>query len=142
MDAFVFKGHICDSIDRNHLRILEHHYLVCEDGRSKGVFPTLPAAYAAVPVEDFGDRLIIPGLIDLHLHAPQFSFRGLGMDMELLDWLNTHTFPEESKYRDLAYAELAYSQLTAHLIHSETTRACLFATVHVPATELLMEKLE
>ena len=118
MDAFVFKGHICDSIDRNHLRILEHHYLVCEDGRCKGVFPTLPAAYAAVPVEDFGDRLIIPGLIDLHLHAPQFSFRGLGMDMELLDWLNTHTFPEESKYRDLAYA------------------------VHVAATELLMEKLE
>lgn len=142
MDAFVFKGHICDSIDRNHLRILEHHYLVCEDGRCKGVFPTLPAAYAAVPVEDFGDRLIIPGLIDLHLHAPQFSFRGLGMDMELLDWLNTHTFPEESKYRDLAYADLAYSQLTAHLIRSETTRACLFATVHVPATELLMEKLE
>lgn len=142
MDAFVFKGHICDSIDRNHLRILEHHYLVCEDGRCKGVFPTLPDRYAALPVEDFGDRMIIPGLVDLHLHAPQFSFRGLGMDMELLDWLNTHTFPEESKYQDLAYAEVAYSQLTAHLVRSETTRACLFATVHVPATELLMEKLE
>lgn len=71
-----------------------------------------------------------------------FPSGGLGWTWKLLDWLNTHTFPEESKYRDLAYAELAYSQLTAHLIRSETTRACLFATVHVPATELLMEKLE
>ena len=91
---------------------------------------------------DYGDRLIIPGMTDLHLHAPQFSFRGLGMDMELLDWLNTNTFPEEAKYADLDYARTAYSQFVAHLRRSETTRACIFATVHVPATQLLMELME
>ena len=50
-----------------------------------------------IPVEDVGDKLIIPGLTDLHVHAPQYSFRGLGMDMELLDWLETNTFPEAAK---------------------------------------------
>lgn len=142
MASFVLKGHICQSLDRAHLQVRENHYLVCVEGRCAGVYPILPAKYRGLPMTDFGDRLIIPGMTDLHLHAPQFSFRGLGMDMELLDWLNTHTFPEEAKYRDLDYAEKAYGQFVDHLRRSETTRACIFATVHVPATELLMEKLE
>ncbi len=142
MASFVLKGHICHSLDRTHLQIRENHYLVCLEDRCAGVFPILPAKYRDLPLTDFGDRLIIPGMTDLHLHAPQFSFRGLGMDMELLDWLNTHTFPEESKYADLDYAGTAYDQFTAHLRRSETTRACVFATIHVPATELLMEKLD
>ena len=142
MASFAWKGQICDSQDRNTLRVRENHYLVCVEDRCMGVFPTLPEQYRALPLEDMGDRLIIPGMTDLHIHAPQFFFRGLGMDMELLDWLNTHTFPEESKYRDLDYARRAYSQFTAHLRRSETTRACVFATVHVPATTLLMELLE
>lgn len=139
---FVWKGHIIDSQDRHSLRVRENSYLVCEEGRCAGVFDVLPEQYRNLPLEDFGDRLIIPGMTDLHIHAPQFAFRGLGMDMELLDWLNTHTFPEEAKYRDLDYARRAYGQFTAHLRRSETTRACIFATVHVPATELLMEQLE
>lgn len=142
MASFVLKGHICHSLDREHLEILENHYLVCVDDRCAGVFPQLPEAYRQLPLTDYGDRLIIPGMADLHIHAPQFSFRGLGMDMELLDWLNAHTFPEESKYQDLNYAELAYGQFADHLRRSETTRACIFATIHVPATELLMEKME
>ena len=79
---------------------------------------------------------------DLHVHAPQFAFRGLGMDMELLEWLNTYTFPEESKYKDLDYAERAYGSFASHLLRSTTTRAAIFATIHVPATELLMQKLD
>ncbi len=39
--------------------------------------------------------LITPGD---HVHAPQYTFRGIAMDLELLDWLNTYTFPEESNY--------------------------------------------
>ena len=142
MASFVLKGHICHSRDRKTIDTFENHYLVCENDRCVGVFPELPQRYAGLPLTDFGDRLIIPGMMDLHIHAPQFSFRGLGMDMELLDWLNVHTFPEESKYQDLAYADLAYGQFAAHLRRSETTRAAIFATVHVPATELLMEKME
>lgn len=64
------------------------------------------------------------------------------MDMELLEWLNTYTFPEESKYQDLEYAHRAYASFTEHLLRSTTTRAAVFATIHVPATLHLMELLE
>ncbi len=142
MASFVLKGHICHSLDRDQIAVFENHYLVCTDDLCAGVFSELPAQYRDLPLTDYGDRIIIPGMSDLHIHAPQFSFRGLGMDMELLDWLNVHTFPEESKYADLAYADLAYGQFVAHLRRSETTRLSVFATIHRQATELLMEKLE
>ena len=142
MQAFVLKGHICQSRDADHIEITENGFLVVEDGLCRGVFGALPERWAALPVTDFGDRLILPGMSDLHLHAPQFSFRGLGMDMELLDWLNTYTFPEESKYRDPAYADRAYDIFTRHLLRSTTTRVSVFATVHREATTLLMEKLD
>ena len=142
MASFVLKGHICHSRDRNQIDVFESHYLVCVDDLCAGVFSSLPEQHRALPLTDYGDRLIIPGMSDLHIHAPQFSFRGLGMDMELLDWLHVHTFPEESKYADLSYADLAYGQFVEHLRRSETTRASVFATIHREATELLMEKLE
>lgn len=50
------------------------------------MYPILPEEYKGIPVEDYGDRIIVPGFVDLHVHAPQYAFRGLGMDMELLDW--------------------------------------------------------
>lgn len=142
MNAFVLKGNLCDSESADRIRLIPNGYLVCEDGVCRGAFETLPEQYRNLPVMDFGDRMILPGLVDLHVHAPQFAFRGLGMDMELLDWLNTYTFPEESKYAELAYAERAYGQFVDHLRRSATTRTAVFATIHAPATELLMEKLE
>jgi len=142
MESFVLKGHICYSADQEHMNILEDHYLVCEGGFCKGVFEVLPEAYKALPLQDQTGRLIIPGMCDLHIHASQFSYRGLGMDMELLEWLEHHAFPEERKYEDLTYADHAYGQFVSHMRRSETTRACVFTTIHRPATELLMEKME
>ena len=124
------------------LALMEHSHIVVEGGRVAGVFRTLPERYAQLPVLDYGEQLILPGMTDLHVHAPQFAFRGLGMDMELLEWLNTYTFPEESKYKELEYADRAYGSFVNHLLHSTTTRAAIFATIHVPATELLMQKLD
>lgn len=141
-EAYIIKGHLCYSRDADTIEIVENGSLVVENGVCRGVFETVPARYAQLPVHDYGDRLIVPGMTDLHVHAPQFSFRGLGMDLELLEWLNTYTFPEESKYRELSYAERAYGSFTNHLLHSTTTRACIFATIHVPATLLLMRRLD
>ena len=64
------------------------------------------------------------------------------MDLELLDWLGTYAFPEESKYIELDYAGKAYDLFTEAMRQSATTRACIFATLHTPATIILMEKLE
>ena len=103
--TFALRGNLVYTKKIGTMEILEQQYLVCEDGRVQGIYPELPQQFCGIPVEDMGDRIIIPGLTDLHVHAPQYSFRGLGMDLELLDWLNTNTFPEESKYRDLEYAK-------------------------------------
>lgn len=142
MKQFVLKGSICYSTGTAVCRCLENGYVVCENGLCKGAYEQLPEEFSHFPLLDFGNQLIIPGLVDLHLHAPQLPFQGLGMDMELMDWLNAYTFPEESKYEDLAYAEAAYGQFADHLLHSFTTRAAIFATTHTEATWLLMDLME
>ena len=139
---FVLKGHICYSQDKSTLKVFENSFLVCVDGKSKGVFKTLPEEYKNLPLKDYEDKLIIPGMVDLHIHAPQYAFRGMCMDLELMDWLNQYTFPEEEKYTNLDYAEKAYSIFTKALKKSATTRACIFATRHREATVLLMELME
>lgn len=139
---FVLHGNICYSVSPSQLATVPDGYLVCIGGLSKGVFTSLPSQYAHLPVKNYGDALIIPGLCDLHVHAPQYSFRALGMDLELLDWLNTHTFPEEAKYKDIGYAEKAYSVFVQDVLHGPNTRCVVFGTVHVPATLLLMDKFE
>lgn len=139
---FALKGNICYSRDAATPEILPHGYVVCENGLSRGAFPTLPERYASLPLTDYGDHLILPGLCDLHVHAPQYAFRALGMDAELLEWLQTYTFPEEAKYRDIDYAQKAYSLFVDALLRGPNTRACIFATAHTQATLLLMEQLE
>ncbi len=140
--SFVLQGNICYSETKDRLSITDRGYLVCERGISRGVFRELPEAFQALPVADYGELLIIPGLVDLHLHGPQYTFRGLGMDLELLEWLDTYTFPEESRYRDLEYARTAYQRFAKDLKMSATTRAVIFGTVHGEATESLMDALE
>lgn len=108
MNSFVLKGNICYSVSKSEIRTVSG-YVVCENGISAGVFEKLPEKYGSLPLRDLKDNLIIPGMVDLHIHAPQYAFRGFGMDYELLDWLNFQTFPEEAKYSDLVYAEKAYS---------------------------------
>jgi len=140
--SFVLKGNICYSKTKDQLEIVPDGYVICEKGVCKGVFEFLPEPYANYKVIDYKNQLIIPGLIDLHIHAPQYSYRALGMDLELLDWLEKNTFPEESKFIDLDYAKKSYSFFLKDLIKGATTRASVFATLHRPATELLMDMFE
>ena len=140
--SFVLHGNVCYNTTPQEVRCVPGGYAVCVDGLSAGVFEELPERYAGLPVVECEDQLVIPGMSDIHLHAPQYAFRGTGMDLELLDWLNTYTFPEEAHYADLGYAEKAYSIFTDDLRKSATTRAVVFGTLHVEGTELLMDKLE
>lgn len=140
--TFALRGNIIYSKHKDELCVFENSYVICENGQCLGVFGVLPKEYKGIPCTDYGDRLIFPGMVDLHVHAPQYSFRGIGMNLELMDWLNVHTFPEEAKYSDLVYAKRAYDIFVEDLMKSATTRACIFATIHGDATKLLMEKLE
>ena len=141
-NSFVIKGNICQTTNPKELDLHKNAYAVCADGISKGIFDILPEEYAGLPLYDYGDALIFPGMVDLHVHAPQYAFRGMCMDLELMEWLNQYTFPEEEKYEDLKYAEKAYGMFVDALKSGATTRACIFATRHRPATELLMELME
>ena len=141
MNNFILKGNICYSISKKELKTL-CGYIVCEDGICKGVFEEIPQEYQSFEVIDYSDKLIIPGMVDLHIHAPQYAFRGIGMDYELIEWLNTYTFPEEAKYKDIEYAKKAYSIFATNIRKSATTRACIFATQHREATKILIDLME
>lgn len=141
-DTFALKGTICYSISPQELSITPNSYLICSQGKCAGIFPVLPEKYRGIPCTDYKDDLIIPGLTDLHVHAPQYTFRASGMDLELLDWLNTYAFPQEARYENLEFARSAYSIFEEDMKKSPNTRACIFGTLHVPATELLMELMD
>ena len=141
MNDFVLKGNICFSKSKDEL-VCVNGYLVCSNGLSKGVFEKLPLEYKDYKLYDYSNYLIIPGMIDLHIHAPQYAYRGLGMDYELLDWLKYEAFKEESKYEDITYAKKAYKIFVEELKNSATTRLSIFASRHVEATIELMNQLE
>ena len=141
-NSFVIRGNFCQTKTPEALDLYERAFAVCVDGLSKGIFRALPEEYSHLPLYDYGDFLIFPGMVDLHVHAPQYAFRGMCMDLELMDWLNRYTFPEEEKYEDLEYAQKAYGIFVSALKNGATARACIFATRHRYATELLMKLME
>ncbi len=88
----------------------------------------------------FGEgQFLLPGLIDLHNHAPQWPQLGKALDVPLEVWLNRYTFPLEAKYADLAFAAAVYESLVESMIGNGTTTAVYFATTHLAATEELVD---
>lgn len=136
----IYKAHILYTKERSRFEVLENGYVaVGADGCVTGVAADVASlADEDAEVVDFGDRLLIPAMNDLHVHAAQYRNQGIAMDMELLPWLQTYTFPEEMKYADTGYAERMYRRFVRDLWRFGTMRACVFATVHTESTRLLM----
>ncbi|MCI1974622.1 MAG: guanine deaminase [Limosilactobacillus sp.] len=76
------------------------------------------------------NQYILPGFIDLHVHAPQWPQAGLALDLPLADWLNHYTFPLEAKFSDLDYAHRVYRDFVHELLSQGTTTALMFGTIH------------
>ena len=142
MSAIILKGQTVYAPSSQKLTVRPDAHLVAEDGKVTGVYDALPGIYSCAPVVDYGDRLILPGFNDLHVHAPQFPNRGMGMDKELLPWLNAYTFPQEAKFEDVAYARRVYRRFVRELWRVGTTRAAVFATIHTPSAGILAEQME
>lgn len=136
------KGNIIFTASTERFEIYKNSYLVESDGTIYGIFKELPDNLKSIEVDDFGESLIIPGFVDMHFHAPQFQNIGLGLDEELLQWLEKYTFPEEAKYSDDKYAKRLYTNLTKQLWRNGTTRVILFSTIHRRGTEILMDVLD
>lgn len=135
---YALKGDIVHAQKMGELTVIENGFLVVRGGRITGI----AHEYAGNDIVDYTGSLIIPGLCDLHVHASQYAMRGMGLDMELLPWLNAYTFPEESRFSDIGYAREVYTAFVEALKRAGTTRACVFATIHTDATLLLMDLLE
>jgi guanine deaminase len=140
--TFALKGNIVYSKNTKELVTIQDGYVICENGISSGAYAELPEKFVGIEIFDFGQSLIMPGLVDLHTHAPQFVFRALGLDYELLEWLETNAFPHEAKYRDLDYAKQAYGLFVQDVAEGPNTRVNMFATLHVDATLALMDLVE
>ena len=138
----ILKGNICHTPEKDRLEIREDAYVICGEGLCRGIFDTIPDKYLGMEIVDCAGKLIIPGLVDLHTHAPQFAYRGTGMDEELMGWLERYAFPEESRYADTGYAARAYGIVTEKLKRGATTRVVMFATIHPETTLILMDCME
>lgn len=138
----ILKGTVIWTPELGRIEVRPHAYLVSDGGTVRGVFDQLPADYAGQTVTDYGDALIIPAFVDVHVHAPQFLNAGIGLDEELLPWLNHRTFPLEARFADPEFADRAYRAFLNALWEAGTLRFCAFATVHADATWRLMQLAE
>lgn len=138
-EMYIVRGNIIFTKTFGKFEVFENGYIIVEGKYIKGVYKDLPKKFDKVTIVDYGNSLIIPGFVDLHLHASQYGNIGLGIDKELMPWLQEYTFPEEAKYDDINYAKKVYSALIKDLWRFGTTRACVFATIHNKSTKLLMD---
>ncbi|PLB50636.1 atrazine chlorohydrolase/guanine deaminase [Aspergillus steynii IBT 23096] len=90
-----------------------------------------------VTADEEKNEFFFPGFIDTHIHAPQYPNSGLFGTLTLLEWLQTYTFPMEKSFQDVHRARTVYKQVISRTLANGTTCASYFATIHVPATNLL-----
>ena len=138
----ILKGDLVSAPALGALNTVEQGCLILDDeGRILGTEKAVPQG-ADAELIDCGHALIMPSFVDMHLHAPQYPMLGMGMDLPLIDWLNTYTFETEARFSDLDFARRTYKRLASDLITNGTTRVCMFSSLHTDATLILMEELE
>ncbi len=143
-NKFAIRGNVIFTEQRGQITIMENAYLVCDGSTVAGVFEELPAEYRDVPVTDTRGKFILPGTCDIHVHASQYPFQGIGQNIENGEWntwFDRYAFPDESRFNDLGYARQAYTQFAEALLRTPTARLCAYATSNTASTELLMQIL-
>ncbi|MEK5642265.1 guanine deaminase [Paenibacillus rhizosphaerae] len=143
----LFRGTAFSSKSSKEIEILKDHlFCIHDDGKiEKIVAPEDPNYQVLLDAYQGKDNFyslaegqyILPGFIDLHVHAPQWTQSGTALDIPLYDWLNTYTFPLESKFSDLDFAYEVYNDLVRTLLANGTTTALYFATIHKESSLLL-----
>jgi guanine deaminase len=125
-------------------RLIEKGAVVIENGLIKAVGEASDVARqapAGVKIVDHGDKLILPGLIDTHIHYPQTRVVG-SYGTQLLEWLQKYTFIEEQKLRDPAHAAFVARFFLDELSRQGTTTAMVYCTVHPESVDAFFEEAE
>lgn len=118
--------------DPEALRCDEDCALVVDDGviRTRGGFAEAIRTFPDHEVVDLRDGILLPGMVDAHVHYPQVRIIG-GLGMSLLDWLAECALPEEARLADPGYARLVAGEFLSGLVTSGTTTALVFGS-HFP----------
>ncbi len=125
------------------VRINENGALLLRDGRIEemGDASRLRATHPHAPVTDYGKHLICPGFVDAHVHYPQTAMIA-SWGKQLIDWLNSYTFPEEMRFADPAYASIIAARYLDLAVAHGTTSMCSFATIHPDSVDAFFEAAE
>lgn len=126
------------------LRVIERGALAVDaQGRiaALGDAGEIRAEYPQARVVDFGERMILPGFIDTHLHFPQLDIIG-SYGEQLIGWLNRYTFPTEATFADATIAQATAARLITELYANGTTFAVAFSSAHKGATAALFREAE
>lgn len=140
----LFLGSIVHCKSFNELETIENGFIAVKNGKIIAIGNRLN-----IPAELLGSlrvielsehQFLLPGFIDCHIHAPQYPNLGLGLDLPLLQWLETYTFPLEYNYKDKEFAQKVYESLIRRTIHCGTTTATYFATNYKESSLILAEE--
>jgi guanine deaminase len=110
---------------------------VAQVGAASELLPKL----AGVEITEYRDALITPGFIDTHIHYPQTGMIA-SYGEQLLDWLNTYTFPTERQFEDKAHASDVAAIFLKELLRNGTTTALVFGSVHPQSVDAFFEQAE
>jgi guanine deaminase len=102
----------------------------------RGAFTDVAARHGGHDVVDLREGLLLPGLVDTHVHYPQLRVIG-ALGMPLLDWLDRCALPEEARFADAAYAQAVAGEFTRALADAGTTTALVFGAHFAPAVDAL-----
>ncbi|WP_462410121.1 guanine deaminase [Neobacillus sp. Marseille-QA0830] len=147
--TLIFKGTAFTSQSPSKVDILKDHlFCVNSSGTIEKVVSPECAEYQLL-LESYEGKenfhrlaegqYLLPGFVDLHVHAPQWAQNGTALDLPLHDWLHSYTFPLEAKFSNLDFAKEVYEDLVSTLLANGTTTVLYFATVHKEASLLLAE---
>ncbi|WP_005036471.1 guanine deaminase [Holophaga foetida] len=106
--------------------------------RAVGPAESLLPLGAGVAVHEFPNHLILPGFVDTHLHYPQTEMIA-SYGEQLLNWLETYTFPTETRFRDADHARRIAELFLKELLRNGTTTALVFCTVHPQSVDAFFE---
>lgn len=124
------------AVDTPAVRFDADAWLLIEDGRIAGRSRADPGdGWQRI---DHRGRLVMPGFVDTHVHMPQLDVIA-SYGTELLDWLNTYTFPAEMRYADPAVSRAGAERFVAALLAHGTTAAVVFPTVHAVSADALFD---
>ncbi|KQO31091.1 guanine deaminase [Pseudomonas chengduensis] len=121
----------------------EDGILLIENGKvaQVGAAAELLPKLAGVEVQHYRDALITPGFIDTHIHYPQTGMIA-SYGEQLLDWLNTYTFPTERQFEDKAHASDVAAIFLKELLRNGTTTALVFGSVHPQSVDAFFEQAD